>query len=66
ILNDISKLAHLSAGKEIRFQKVSLETAEKLYDENKKYLDKIFQLIKTILLWHYILQHRNSNPEKIK
>ncbi len=48
ILNDISKLAHLSAGKEIRFQKVSLETAEKLYDENKKYLDKIFQLIKTI------------------
>ena len=48
ILNDISKLAHLSAGKEIRFQKVSFETAEKLCDENEKYLDKVFQSITTI------------------
>jgi len=48
ILNDIAKLAQLSAGKEIRFQKVSLETAEKLYDENEKYLNKVFQLIISI------------------
>jgi len=48
ILNDIAKLAHLSAGKEIRFQKVSIETAEKLYDKNKKYLDKVFQSIISI------------------
>jgi len=48
ILNDLSKLAHLSAGKEIRFQKVSFETAEKLCDENEKYLDKVFKSITTI------------------
>ena len=45
IINDIAKLAHLSAGKEIRFQKVSLESAEKLYNENEKYLDKVYQSI---------------------
>ena len=44
-LNDIAKLAHLSAGKEIRFQKVSLEKAEKLCNENEKYLDKVYQSI---------------------
>ncbi|HJL58156.1 MAG: biotin-dependent carboxyltransferase family protein [Pelagibacteraceae bacterium] len=48
ILNDISKIAHLSVGKKIRFQKVSFETAEKLCDKNEKYLDKIFQSITTI------------------
>ena len=48
ILNDIAKLAHLSAGKEIRFQKVSIETAEKLCDKNEKYLDKVFQSIISI------------------
>jgi len=45
ILNDISKLAHLSIGKEIRFQKVSLTTAEKLYGTNEEYLDKVFHSI---------------------
>ena len=45
ILNDIAKLAHISVGKEIRFQKVSIETAEKLCDENEKYLNKLFQSI---------------------
>ena len=46
ILNDIAKLSHQSFGKEICFEKVSIETAEKLYDANKKYLDKMFQSIK--------------------
>ena len=45
ILNDIAKLSHQSFGKEICFKKVSIETAEKLYNENKKYLDKMFQSI---------------------
>ena len=48
ILNDIAKLAQLSAGKEIQFQKISLESAEQLYDENKKYLNQVFQSIKSI------------------
>ena len=48
ILNDIAKLAQLSAGKKIQFQKVSLESAEKLYDENEKYLNQIFQSIESI------------------
>ena len=45
ILNDIAKLSHQSFGKEISFKKVSIETAETLYNENKKYLDKMFQKI---------------------
>lgn len=48
ILRDIAKLANLSTGKEIRFQKVSLETAEKLYYANEKFLDKIFNSIISI------------------
>ena len=48
ILNDIAKIAHLSAGKEICFQKVSLETAEKLCDENENYLNQLFQSITSI------------------
>ena len=45
ILNDIAKLSHLSVGKEIRFEKVSIETSEKLYSANEKYLDKVFKSI---------------------
>ena len=48
IMNDIAKLAHLSMGKEIRFQKVSIESAEKLCDKNEKYLHQLFQSITTI------------------
>jgi biotin-dependent carboxylase-like uncharacterized protein len=45
ILNDIAKLSHQSLGKEICFKRVSIEMAEKLYNENKKNLDKMFQSI---------------------
>jgi len=45
ILNDIAKLSHQSFGKEICFKRVSIEMAEKLYNENKKNLDKMFQSI---------------------
>jgi len=48
ILNDIAKLSHQSFGKEICFEKVSIETAENLYNANKKYLDKMFQSIKLL------------------
>ena len=48
ILSDIAKLAQLSAGKEIQFQKVSIEKAEKLYHENEKYLNQLFRSIKSI------------------
>ena len=48
ILSDIAKLAQLSVGKEIQFQKVSLQIAEKLYDNNKKYLNQLLQSIKQI------------------
>ena len=48
ILNDIAKLAHLSAGKEIHFEKVTIETAENLCDKNEEYLDKVFQSIISI------------------
>jgi len=48
VLSDIAKLAHLSAGKEIVFQKVSFETAEKLCHENEKNLNMLFQSIKSI------------------
>ena len=48
ILNDIAKLSHLSVGKDIYFEKVSIETAEQLYNANEKYLDKMFQSIKLI------------------
>ena len=48
ILNDIAKLAHLSVGKEIHFEKVTIETAENLCDKNEKYLDKVFQSITSI------------------
>ena len=48
ILNDIAKLSHQSFGKEICFEKVSIETAENLYNANKKYLNKMFQSIKLL------------------
>ena len=48
ILSDIAKLAQLSAGKEIQFQKVSIEKAEKSYQENEKYLNQLFKSIKSI------------------
>ena len=46
ILNDLVKLAQLSFGKEVSFEKVSIETAENLYYENKNNLDEIFKSIK--------------------
>jgi len=48
ILSDIAKLAQLSAGKEIQFQKVSIENAEKFYHENEKYLNQLFRSIRSI------------------
>ena len=45
ILNDIAKLSNQSFGKEVCFKKVSIEMAEKLYNENTRYLDKMFQSI---------------------
>ena len=48
ILNDIAKLSHFSVGKEIRFEKVTIETAEKLYYANEKNLNQMFQLITTL------------------
>ena len=48
ILNDIAKLSHLSVGKEIRFEKVPIETAEKLFSINEKYLDQMFKSIKSL------------------
>ena len=47
ILNDLAKLANLSVGKEIYFEKVSIRTAEKLFNANEKNLVKIFQSIKS-------------------
>ena len=47
ILNDLAKLAHLSVGKEIYFEKVSIKTAEKLFNANEKYLAKMFQSIQS-------------------
>ena len=48
ILNDIAKLSHLSFGKEISFEKVSIETAEELYNANEEYLAKMLQSIKLL------------------
>ena len=48
ILSDIAKLAQLSAGKDIQFQKVSIENAEKFYHENEKYLNQLFRSIRSI------------------
>lgn len=47
ILNDLAKLANLSVGKEIYFEKVSIRTAEKLFNANEKNLTKIFQSIQS-------------------
>jgi len=48
VLDDIAKLANISAGKEIFFQKVSFERAEKLCNENEQYLNKVFQSLISI------------------
>ena len=47
ILSDIAKLSHLYVGKEIRLEKVSIKTAENLFNAKEKYLAKIFQSIKS-------------------
>ena len=48
ILKDIAKLAQLSFGKEIRFEKISIETAEDLFYENQNDLKEIFKTISNV------------------